>query len=56
MILVLPWYPVYNLQMSLRHRLTVCGMFLLGGFVVAVGIARVVFVSQGVKGEKDTSC
>ena len=56
MILVLPWYPVYHLQMSLRHRLTVCGMFLWGCFVVAVGITRVVFVSQNVKGEKNTTC
>ena len=56
MILVLPWYPVYHLQTSLRRRLTICGMFLLGGFVVAAGIARVVFISQGVKGVNDVSC
>ena len=56
MILVLPWYPVYHLQTSLRRRLTMCGMFLLGCFVVAAGIARVVFISQGVKGVNDVSC
>ena len=56
MILVLPWYPVYHLQMLLRHRLAVCGMFLLGSFVVAVGIGRVVFISKSFQRGTDTSC
>ena len=56
MILVLPWYPIYHLQMPLRQRLTIVGIFLLGGFVTAAGVARVVFISQGVKEGGHRSC
>jgi len=43
-ILVLPWYPVWKLQMPFRRKLSVCAIFLLGGFVVAAGIVRFVYV------------
>ena len=56
MILVLPWYPIYHLQMPLRQRLTVIAIFLLGGFVTMAGVARVVFLSQGVKKGGHESC
>lgn len=55
MILVLPWYPVYHLQMSLRQRLIIIGIFLTGGFVIASGIAKTVFVVQATKQEADLS-
>ena len=56
MILVLPWYPVYHLQMPMRQRLLVCGIFLTGGFVIASGIAKTVFVVQATKGGPDKPC
>ena len=56
MILVLPWYPVYHLQMPLRQRLIICGIFLTGGFVIASGIAKTVFVVQATKEGPDKSC
>lgn len=56
MILVLPWYPVYHLQMPLRQRLLVCGIFLSGGFVIASGIAKSVFVAQAIEAGSDESC
>ncbi|MCJ1313247.1 hypothetical protein MMC25_006924 [Agyrium rufum] len=42
-ILVLPWYPIWHLKMPLRRKLAVCGILLLGGFVVAVGVIRFMY-------------
>ncbi|PYI04752.1 hypothetical protein BO78DRAFT_372434 [Aspergillus sclerotiicarbonarius CBS 121057] len=41
-IIILPIAPVLGIQMSLRQRLAVLGMFLLGGLAVACSIARLV--------------
>lgn len=49
LILTLPWYPVWKLQMTLRRKLSVCAVFLLGGFVVAAGIVRFVYLLQATK-------
>ncbi|MCJ1447904.1 MAG: hypothetical protein MMC23_008416 [Stictis urceolatum] len=55
LILVLPWYPVYHLKMPLSRKLAVCGIFLLGGFVIAAGIVRAVEVDVNFKNpSKDT--
>lgn len=40
LILTLPWYRVWKLQMPMRRKVAVCGIFLLGGFVVLAGILR----------------
>lgn len=56
MILVLLCYPSYHLQMPLRQRLTIIGVFLLRGFVTAAGIACVVLKSQGIKDDEHRSC
>ena len=57
MILVLPWYPVSQLQMPLHQKLSICGIFLLGGLVVAAGIARVTAVNEAVTSTSlDHSC
>ena len=45
--------------MPLRRKLGVCAMFLLGGFVVAAGIVRFVFLLQSVRNitsEFDYTC
>jgi len=44
LILVFPWYQVWNLHISIRRKLLVCGIFLLGGFVVLAGILRYVYI------------
>ena len=49
MILVLPWYPMWKLQMPLRRKLSICAIFLFGGFVVAAGIVRLAYVIQANK-------
>ncbi len=54
--LVLPWYPIYYLQMPLRQRLAIIGIFLTGGFVIASGVTRTVFVVQATKQGLDNSC
>jgi hypothetical protein len=42
LVLMIPWYPVWHLNMPARQKITVCGIFLLGGFVVVSGILRVI--------------
>ncbi|KAL8904744.1 MAG: hypothetical protein Q9207_003075 [Kuettlingeria erythrocarpa] len=49
LILTLPWYPVWKLQMPLRRKLSICAIFLLGGFVVAAGIVRFAYLLQATK-------
>ena len=44
MILALPVYNVWQLQMPLVRRISVIGIFLLEGFVTIVGIVRLVFL------------
>ncbi|KAI4178411.1 MAG: hypothetical protein LQ346_007459 [Caloplaca aetnensis] len=49
LILALPWYPVWKLQMPLRRKLSICAIFLLGGFVVAAGIVRFAYLLQATR-------
>ena len=56
MILTLPWYPVWNLQMPVAKKLSVCGIFLLGAFVVGAGVARVTAIRVAVTSTSDFSC
>lgn len=53
---MLPWYPVWNLQMPVRQKISVCGIFLLGAFVVATGIVRITAVQQALADNPDHSC
>ena len=46
LVLVLPISQVWKLQMPYQRKLGICCVFLLGGFVVAVGIVRVVYHYQ----------
>ena len=45
MILVLPVYNVWKLQMRTRHKLAVIAIFLLGGFTTITGIIRLHFLT-----------
>lgn len=56
LILTLPWYLVAKLQMPLQQKLSVCGIFLLGGFVVAAGIVRCTTLKVGFAMSLDHSC
>ena len=44
LILALPWYQVWKLQMPFGRKMAVCGIFMLGGFTVAAGIIRIVYL------------
>ena len=46
LVLVLPISQVWKLQIPYRRKLGICGVFLLGSFVVGVGIVRVVYHVQ----------
>ena len=56
MVLTLPWYPVWRLQMPIAKKLSVCGIFLLGAFVVGAGVARVTAIHVAVTSKVDLSC
>ena len=45
LILILPIYNVWKLQMRTRHKIAVIGLFLLGGFTTITGILRLHFLS-----------
>jgi uncharacterized membrane protein len=45
-ILVVPIYNVAKLQMPLRRKLGICGIFLLGGFVLITGIVRLYYLHR----------
>jgi len=53
LVLIIPWYPVYRLQMGIRQKMTVLGIFLLGGFVVLSGIFRVIAMFDAMKPDPD---
>ena len=42
-ILVLPIRMILNLQLSRKNKILLCGIFLLGGFVIITGLLRVVY-------------
>lgn len=56
LILTMPWGQIWKLQMPLRQKFLVCGIFLLGGFVVGASVARLVFTIKGFNYEADPSC
>ena len=56
LILMTPWYHVWNLQMPVRQRISVCGIFMLGGFVIATGIVRLTALRQALAPSNDHSC
>jgi hypothetical protein len=41
LVLIIPMYPVWQLQMPTRQKISVSGIFLLGGLVVLSGIFRI---------------
>ena len=47
-VLLLPLPVLRNLQMPLRRKVGVAGVFSLGGFVVVASIARLVFLYRGI--------
>jgi len=53
LVLIIPWYPVFKLQMPVRQKVTVLGIFLLGGFVVLSGIFRVIAMFDAMKPDPD---
>lgn len=55
LVLTIPWYPVWHLNMPLRRKFTVCGIFLLGAFVCLFGIFRVFAMFDAVKPSADRS-
>lgn len=51
-----PWFPVWNLQMPVRQRISVCGIFMLGAFVIAASIVRLTALPQALASKTDHSC
>lgn len=46
LVLLLPTYKIWQLQMSMVRKVTITGIFLLGGLVSIVGIIRIHFFTQ----------
>ncbi|KAH8588161.1 hypothetical protein B0O99DRAFT_747042 [Bisporella sp. PMI_857] len=55
LVLMIPWYPVWKLNMPIRQKVTVCGIFLLGGFVVLSGVVRIIAMFNALKPNPDRS-
>ncbi|RMJ20117.1 hypothetical protein CDV36_000183 [Fusarium kuroshium] len=53
MVLTLPIGPIMRLQMNMRERLMLCGVFLLGGFVTIASILRTTSVQNSLKNKED---
>ncbi|KAH7122027.1 hypothetical protein B0J13DRAFT_599213 [Dactylonectria estremocensis] len=53
MVLALPIAPIMKLQMSLRERLLLCCVFLIGGFVTITSILRTTSVQNSLKNKED---
>ncbi|KAH7405679.1 hypothetical protein DE146DRAFT_420423 [Phaeosphaeria sp. MPI-PUGE-AT-0046c] len=45
-VIIVPVYNVWHLQMPLKRKIGVCLIFLLGGFVIIAGIVRMVFLLE----------
>lgn len=54
-ILVLPLFVLWGLKMPTKNKVGLTGLFLLGSFVVGVGIARITFIFK-VSNEEDVTC
>ena len=53
LILLLPIYNVWKLQMRTRHKVAVVGLFLLGGFTTITGIIRLHFLTYAFASLRD---
>ncbi|UPK92128.1 hypothetical protein LCI18_003063 [Fusarium solani-melongenae] len=53
MVLTLPIGSIMRLQMNIRERLMLCGVFLLGGFVTIASILRTTSVQNSLKNKED---
>ncbi|KAK2684928.1 hypothetical protein QWA68_016188 [Fusarium oxysporum] len=53
LVLALPIMPIMKLQMSMREKLLLCCVFLLGGFVTITSILRATSVSNSLKNKQD---
>ncbi|KAF4467253.1 integral membrane [Fusarium albosuccineum] len=53
MVLALPIVPIMKLQMNMRERLMLCGVFLIGGFVTITSILRTTSVQNSLKNKED---
>lgn len=55
LVLTLPWYPVWKLNMPTRQKIVVSGIFLLGAFVVFSSIFRVISMFDALQPNRDTT-
>lgn len=53
MVLILPLPMVFKLQLKLRDKLLLSGVFLLGGFVLICSIMRTTAVSDSIQNQRD---
>lgn len=53
MILILPIYNVWKLQMRTRHKISVIAIFFLGGFTTITGIMRLHFLTYAFSSLRD---
>ncbi len=54
-ILVLPFFVLWDLKMPTKNKVGLTGLFLIGSFVVGVGIARITSIFK-VSNEEDVTC
>ena len=55
LVLLLPWYPLWRLDMPARRKGLVCGIFLLGALAVLFSILRASAMFEALKGSRDTT-
>lgn len=55
LVLTLPWYPLWKLNMPTRQKIFVTGIFLLGAFVVIASIFRITSIFEGLIPNPDTT-
>ncbi|KAK7413377.1 hypothetical protein QQX98_007754 [Neonectria punicea] len=55
MVLTLPIPSIMALQMNMRQRLLLCGVFLIGGFVTVASILRTTSVQNSLKNKADST-
>ncbi|CAG8958362.1 hypothetical protein HYFRA_00011039 [Hymenoscyphus fraxineus] len=53
LVLLLPWYPIWHLNMPTRQKITVSAIFLLGTFVCISGIFRIIAMFDALGDVKD---
>ncbi|PTB62326.1 putative PTH11-typeG-protein-coupled receptor [Trichoderma citrinoviride] len=55
MVLALPIAPIMSLQLSMRNKLMLCAIFMMGGFVTVTSVLRATSVKNSLANKADTT-